>query len=227
MRSTQRNGPARSWDSNDDVLPMKLEHRTAALLDLVEQYQLRRRAELLEPAQAEASDVVRSAISEARRRVGTAIAEDRKRRTAEVGAVEAALATERRLSVQSHAVQLLAGAWGELRARLAARWLSPDSRQRWTEAHLRRALEAVPHDTAGWRVEYHPAWTEAERAERCGWLHDEGVHPVHFVEDARITAGFRVVCGHNVLDATLDGLLADRTQLEGRLLHHLNEEVCA
>jgi hypothetical protein len=37
-------------------------------------------------------------------------------------------------------------------------------------------------------------------------------------------AGFRVVSGNNVLDATIDGLLADRTQLEGRLLHHLQQE---
>jgi hypothetical protein len=206
---------------------MNLEQRTAALLDLVEQYKSRRCAEMLEPARAEASDVVRSAISEARRRVSTAIAEDRKRRATEVGAVEAALATERRLSVQSHTVQLLGNAWSELRARLTARWLSSDSRQRWTEAYLRRALEAVPHDAAGWRVEYHAAWTEAERAKHSRWLHDGGVDPVCFVEDARITAGFRVVCGHNVLDATLDGLLADRAQLEGRLLHHLGEEVCA
>ena len=39
-----------------------------------------------------------------------------------------------------------------------------------------------------------------------------------------IAAGFRVVSGHNVLDATLEGLVADRTQLEGRLLHHLEPE---
>jgi len=53
------------------------------------------------------------------------------------------------------------------------------------------------------------------------------VAPVHFEEDPGIAAGFRIIGGHNVLDATLDGLLADRTQLEGRLLHHLKEEEIA
>jgi hypothetical protein len=30
-----------------------------------------------------------------------------------------------------------------------------------------------------------------------------------------------VRAGHNTLDATLEGLLADRKAIEGRLLHHL------
>ena len=101
---------------------MNLEQRTAALLELVAQYRTRRFAELLEPAHAEARETRRAALAEARRRVHTAIVEERKRRALEVGAVEAALATDRRLSHQRHAVQLLDGAWRDLRARLVARW---------------------------------------------------------------------------------------------------------
>lgn len=202
---------------------MNLEKRTAALLELVERYKARRCAELLEPAYAEARDVVRSAIADARRRVVTAIDEERKRYAAEVGAVEASLATERRLSAQRHAVQLLASAWGELRARLQARWNAADARRQWTQAYLARALQAVPHDTTGWRIEHHAAWTESERATSAHWLREHGITALEFAEAADIAAGFRVVCGHNVLDATIDGLLADRAQLEGRLLHHLRQ----
>jgi hypothetical protein len=86
---------------------MNLEQRTAALLELVGQYRARRFAELLEPAQAEARQVVRAALADARRRVHTAIVEERKRYAIEVGAVEAALATDRRLFQQRHAVLLL------------------------------------------------------------------------------------------------------------------------
>jgi hypothetical protein len=57
-----------------------------------------------------------------------------------------------------------------------------------------------------------------------GRLQAGGVDEVHFVEAADIVAGFRIVGGHNVLDATIDGLLADRTQLEGRLLQHLQQQ---
>lgn len=202
---------------------MNLQQRTAALLDLVEQYKARRCAELLEPAQAEARAAIRAALSEARRRVSTAIAEERKRRALEVGAVEAALATDRRLAAQRHAVHLLSGAWRELRTRLIARWAAAPTRAQWVETHLQRALRAVPTG-AGWRIEYHPLWTESERAHALERLKAGGVDTVRFVEAADIVAGFRIVGGHNVLDATLDGLLADRTQLEGGLLQHLQQD---
>lgn len=203
---------------------MRLEQRTVALLDLIERYRSRRCAELLDPARAEARETIGAAIAEARRRVSTAIAEERKRRDSEVGAVEAALATDRRLSAQRHAVQLLATAWSDLRLRLLARWQSPTTRARWTETYLKRALQGVPRGLDGWSIEHHSAWTEDERARQLAWLRKQGVNTLKVVEDPAIAAGFRVVGGHNVLDATLDGLLADRAQIEGRLLHHLDEE---
>jgi uncharacterized protein YecE (DUF72 family) len=203
---------------------MRLEQRTVALLDLVEQYRSRRCTELLDPARAEARETIRAAIAEARRRVSTAIAEERKRRDAEVGAVEAALATDRRLSAQRHAVQLLAVAWSDLRTRLLARWQSPATRRRWTETYLKRALQAVPRGPDGWTIEHHNAWNGEELERGLAWLREQGVNSLKVVEDPAIAAGFRVVGGHNVLDATLDGLLADRAQIEGRLLHHLDEE---
>jgi hypothetical protein len=202
---------------------MNLQQRTSALLDLVEQYKARRCAELLNPARAEARATIRTALAEARRRVSTAIAEERKRRALEVGAVEAALATDRRLAAQRHAVQLLAGAWRDLRARLVARWTAAPTRTQWIDAHLQRALQAVP-PTSGWRIEYQALWTESERMREQERLRAGGVTEVRFVEAPDITSGFRIVGGHNVLDATLDGLLADRTQLEGRLLQHLQQE---
>ena len=203
---------------------MNLEQRTAALLELVEHYRVRRFAELLEPAQAEARQVVRAALAEARRRVHTAIVEERKRYAIEVGAVEAALATERRLSHQHHAVQLLNTAWHELRARLMARWAAAPTRSQWVRAYLRRALRSVPCAGGGWRIQTHPAWNDGERAHWVEQLRIDGVPQVGFEPGPAISAGFRVVSGNNILDATIEGLLADRAQLEGRLLHYLQQE---
>jgi hypothetical protein len=202
---------------------MDLEQRTRALLELVEQYQIRRAAELREPARLEAGDTVRAALAESRRRVRTAISEERKRHAAEVGAAEAALATERRLACQRHAVHLLGSAWQALQRRMAERWSASATRARWVDVHLQRALAAVPREASGWRIEHHPGWTADERARCAERLRREGVADVHFVVDDDIRAGFRVVSGHNVFDATVAGLTADRTQLEGRLLHRLDE----
>lgn len=205
---------------------MDLESRTRALLAVVEQYRARREHELLAPARDEARSTVKAALGEARRRVGTAVAEERRRRAAEVGAAEAALATERRLASQSHAVRLLGAAWRELRVRLIARWMQPETRARWAAAHLLRARDAIPRDTP-WRIEYHPAWSARERAVAEQTLRAGGVASVQFEARDDIAAGLRVVSGHNVLDATADGLLADRAQLEGQLLHYLDEEATA
>ena len=203
---------------------MNLEKRTVALLDLVEQYRARRFTDLLEPAQREARQTVRAALAEAHRRVHTAIVEERKRCALEVGAVEAALATDRRLSQQRHAVQLLNTAWRELRARLVAQWDAAPTRAQWIAAYLQRALRSVPCAAGGWRIVTHPAWTAAERSHWVEQLRIDGVAPVVFETSDAISAGFRVVSGNNVLDATVEGLLADRSQLEGRLLHHLQQE---
>jgi hypothetical protein len=203
---------------------MNLEHRTRALLDLVEQFRARRHAELIEPARAEARETIRIALAESRRRVLTAIAEERKRYATEVGAVEASLATDRRLASQRHSVRLLGAAWHTLRERLVARWDNAETRAQWVTAHLDRALKAVPHREAGWQIEHHAAWREDERMHARERLRVEGVTPVQFETTAGIAAGFRVISGHNVLDATLEGLIADRTQLEGRLLHHLEPD---
>jgi len=205
---------------------MDLEGRTQALLALVEQYRERRRQELLAPAHEEARATITEALGEARRRVVTAIAEERKRCAVETGAVEAALATDRRLASQRHAVSLLETARHELRQRLIAQWMDPQARARWAATHLRRALAAVPHDAA-WRIEHQPAWSAEQRAASVEALRAGGVTDVQFVADDGIVAGLRVIAGHNALDATIDGLLADRTQLEGRLLHYLVEDSIA
>lgn len=200
---------------------MKLADRTRALVDSVEQYRAERCAALLDPARAEARTIVRGALADARRRVTTAIDEERRRLRRDVGAVEATLATERRLVAQQRAVRQLGRAWTALRAALAARWADPSSRRAWVAAHLARGIDCLAHD-AEWRIRHHESWNEGERKAATADLQARGIRVV-FEPDASIAAGFVVTCGHNVLDASLDGLLADRASIEGRLLQALEE----
>jgi hypothetical protein len=53
------------------------------------------------------------------------------------------------------------------------------------------------------------------------WLCGQGLEAPRFEPDADLHAGIRVECGLNLLDASFDGLLADRALIEGRLLHYL------
>jgi len=200
---------------------MNLADRTSALIATVEQYRLEHCAALLEPARAETRTIVKAALADARRRVTTAIDEERKRLRRDVSAVEAGLATERRLVAQQRAVRQLGLAWRALRTGLAARWADRTTRGAWVDAHLARGVECLAHD-GQWRIRHHAAWSEDERRRATEQLEARGIHAA-FEEDPALAAGFVVTCGHNVLDASLDGLLADRGGIEGRLLQALEE----
>ncbi len=199
---------------------MNLQQRTAALLQVVDAYRARRCAELLEPATAQARLLKREALRTARGRVHTAIEEQRKRIAAEVGAAQARLATERRLRAQRSATATLAQAWEPLRAALRARWRDAATRARWIDTQLARARTALPR--GAWQVRHPPDWPQAEREAARSLLAAHGII-AEPIADAAIEAGLRVRAGNNSLDFTLDGLLAERAALEGRLLQLLTE----
>ena len=225
---------------------LTLQQRTASLLALVEEFRARRCAELLDPAREQARALLRSARAEGRQRVHTTIGEARQRLAAEVGAAQARLATERRLAQQRHAVQVLQQAWSALREALLARWRDPTTRARWLDAHLARALRALPHEgrsiapvahaaprvgsphrdggaSAQWQIEYPADWPDDERAAFAARIAAAGVDNASWQARADIDGGVRIRAGSNVVDATIDGLLADRAALEGRLLDALLE----
>lgn len=199
---------------------MNLEQRTHALLAVVDAYQRRRCAELIEPAREQARTLRREALRAAHERVRKAIEEARKRLATEIGAGEARLATAQRLHAQRRAAATLAQAWAPLRAALRRRWLDAPTRLRWVESHLERALRALPH--TAWEIQHPRDWNEAERGSVAARLAAHGIE-VAFTAQPSIEAGLRVIAGNNALDCTLDGLLAERAAIEGRLLQLLAE----
>ncbi|MFN7779283.1 MAG: hypothetical protein ACK5RK_10460 [Betaproteobacteria bacterium] len=202
---------------------MNLEHRTQALLALVDAFRERRCAEILAPARAQAQEMVATALADGRRRVRATIAEARARMAADVGAAQARLATERRLAQQQHALALLAQGWQVLRIELHAHWQGAAARRGWTASATQRALAALPHGVP-WQIACAPDWPAAERAEFAQTLAARGIAIEAMAEDPAIACGLRLRAGANVLDATVDGLLADRAGLQGRLLQLLSEE---
>jgi hypothetical protein len=201
---------------------LSLEQRTAALLALVEAFRQKRCAELLDPARSQARGLLRAARSEGRQRVRTTIGEARQRLASEVGAAQARLATERRLVEQRRTVRLLQQAWAALREALRKRWRDAPTRARWLDAHLARALRALPADR--WRIEFAAGWAEDEREAFATRLAAAGVAAVTWQARDDIDGGVRIRAGNNVVDATIDGLLSDRAAIEGRLLDLLQED---
>lgn len=190
---------------------MSLEARTQALLDLVQADRDTACAAIVGDAQAQAAALVAKARADARRLVARAYADERARVQAELDAARADLQTRRRLHAQRRLDALLVLAWQRLPQALRRRWADPAGRRAWiaqAQAQARALLGNVP-----WTVQ-HGADTPADEPQ--AWR--DIAPPPRFETDPRISAGLRIVAGANVVDATLDGLLADRDEIGGRLV---------
>ncbi len=77
--------------------------------------------------------------------------------------------------------------------------------------------------TSAWRIAHAPDWPAPERdalgRELAATL---GTSPV-FVPDPRIRAGLKIAANGNIVDGTLEGLLADRAEIGASLLHLLED----
>ena len=206
---------------------MSAERQTAALLQVIEEYRAARCQDVLAAARAQAARTIAQARAAAAKRLRAALAAERERRDGTIAAAAARLGTQRRLLQQRRLAAALRTAWARLEDELVARWDARATRDVWVTHVLAAARTSLPAQSratpfAGeWQVEHPLPWAaeERERAERR--LAECGIDTVRFVARPDVRAGLRIRCGHNVLDATVMGLLADRASVEGRLLHHL------
>jgi hypothetical protein len=189
------------------------------LIRLAQDYRADQCRTLLTHATARSGSMLHQAQVTARRHLRAVLAPDLARHAAELSVAESRLVTQRRLRDQKRVVRVLDQAWPPLVQALRARWETAPGRTAWVTHHLATALLALP--ARGWVIQHPQDWPAPEREQTDQWLQTQGIQDARFEIDAQLGAGIRVVCGRNVLDATLDGLLTDRTQIEGRLLHHL------
>jgi hypothetical protein len=201
---------------------MTLRDRAAALLAVVEEYRERECRTILERARYEAAKVEARAHAEARRRVHLAVVAERQRAAAALRAAQAELQTERRSHRHRRDLALLELAWPRLRAALERHWADPVARRRWVAGLVSEVLRRIP--AGPWTVLHPPAWPAAERDAVLASLTAAGGPPPEPVAAAEIGAGLRLTSGTATLDGTVDGLLADRPAVAGRLLALLNEE---
>jgi hypothetical protein len=191
----------------------------AQFLELIERDRSERCSKILADAETQAQQIVRAARREATGRFKLALREERERSRLRVEAARAELATTERQQDHELVRVTLARGWDRVRVELVQRWQAPDSRARWMRALFERALDILP--AASWRIEHPAGFCTSELdgfvpriAERSGSRPD-------LLENRKIEAGLAIVSQGVRLDATLDGLLADRAAVEGRLLVEL------
>lgn len=202
---------------------MSVQRQTQALLDLVAGDRRQKCDAILEGARAKANAFLAQAHADARGRMREAFREERERHDARVAAARANLQTRRRLALQQRAASFLAAAAMRLPDELACRWQSPGSRTAWVEAVVANAKPLLPR--GAWHVSHAPDWPISERdAKTIELAAALGVAPTCGAI-ASIRAGLKIGADGNVVDGTLDGLLADRAEIGARLLNLLEAEM--
>ena len=194
---------------------MTIDRTTQALLDLVAADRDQKCAAILDDANARAKALLTQAHAEGRARMQSAFAEERERMGERVGAAQAMLATRRRLAQQREASALLAAGWQRLPQALVDAWRDPAARGAWVDRVAAEAHARLPQGT--WRIVHAPDWPAAERSTFARELAATGAAPELFA-DSRVRAGLKVAAGGNVIDGTLEGLLADRNEIGALLL---------
>ena len=190
---------------------MNVSAQELALLRLVDEDRTRRCAEILAAAESQAAELRRKAHREARERVRAALTEARERAQHQIAAATAQLQTRQRLAQQDCATRILDAALAALPGALIARWQQPMARRQWLDFAMQQAAQLLPR--AQWRIEYAAGLAPGDIGSVSAWAES-----TEWYEDASLGAGVRIHSNGNCIDASLQGLRADRDALAARLL---------
>lgn len=198
---------------------MSISQAQTALLEVVEQDRRSRCAALLSAAESSSKALLATARETSRARLRSAVLVERQRTAALIAAARARLQAAERQAQHRRAAHAMACAAQQLPAALRARWQDDEQRQKWLSATLQTAATRLP--LAGWKIHHPPAFSSGDLV----WLQQAaeklGVGAIRYEAEPGIAAGIVIAVGNARFDATIDGLLADRGYVDGRLRHYL------
>jgi hypothetical protein len=170
---------------------------------------------VFEAAERESQVLVTQAYKNARRRTKEAIAELRREGDRRLARARAQAETEERQRFQQAAAEAIRQAWPLLAEALVARWSDPAARLAWIGSAARQARERMHGD--GWHIE-HPADLNADEQGHFRQALGVADDAVTFTLNRDIAAGIRIRATQAMLDASIQGLLADAHTIEALLL---------
>jgi len=204
-------------DSDMQADTETLEH----LLGVVVENREKRCLELRENAQQQARAIIKLAYSKGRTRMHHHIDALREKYRVRVTAATARNQTLLRRQHQKEDRATLDVAWPLLCEAILALWNDPASRHKWLDAAITSASAGLrEHD---WRIE-HPLSLSGEDINRINrsFSHGKGKGPELSACDD-IEAGIRIIAKGTVIDATLNGLLQQKTAIEARLIARIKQ----
>lgn len=193
----------------------------AALLEVIAADRETRCRAIVAPAEQAAASEIAAALAATRRQLRQTLQNERARLRAERQNGQAQLAAALRQRQQHLAQTAIDQGLALLRPALLRRWQQPRCRQRWIAQALAIALRRLP--PGNWCIRHPPGLAADELADEFANISRQlaaaGIDDVRCELAAELVAGIEVVAGDARLDASADGLLADRATVSGRLLH--------
>ena len=202
-----------------DASPI-VEAQLQRLLEIIESYQNEACTKLLNETQAEAGDTKRQAFRAARIRVKQDIETSRQSIEQAMKTAKAAVETveKQRQYVAIH--DYLEESWRQLGDLLRQRWETPETRGRWLDGAVSKALHVLPSSV--WQIEHPENWSEEERHAVAAKISANSVPAPDFAVNKELTIGIRLLANGAIVDASIDGIMADRGRIEAEFLarHH-------
>jgi len=194
-----------------------LEH----LLGVVVENREKRCQDVRDRAQQQAAEIIQQAYARSRGRLHRHVNELREKSRLRVASARARNQTLLRQQHQKEDRAVLDVAWPLLREAMLDLWSNTETRTRWLDAAVAAATQRLRHD--GWRIE-HPHDFIKDDASTVLHQCKQGIDSkpkLAAVED--LEAGVRIISSGTVVDATLDGLLSQKTAIEAVMLDRIKQ----
>jgi hypothetical protein len=193
-----------------------LDAQVDALLQRVSQHRERRTSEIRAGAARQAVEIVRGARAEARENLHQAVARERTRIAQCLVQTEGRAELESRQRAQLQTRTLLGEMWERIAGALEARWRAGPLRSAWIAAAVQQA--GILLGGRDWRIEYAAGVSAPDRERGTVMARAAGAHDVAWQLEPQLRAGLRVRTSGACVDATLEGLLARREDVEAAFL---------
>lgn len=193
-----------------------LELQVEALLTALHAQRDARCREIDGEAAQKSQRLLRDSRIKLRQRLREAVNDERRQRETALLEAHHCLETAERRAMLKRYQHFLDAAWPELLAALNRRWHDTESRHDWCEMLLDEAGEKLVRGS--WIVEVPGSWGDDDTRRVLEAFERRGFVTPTLRIDTAMQAGLRIRMGSACLDATPDGLLANRSAVEARLL---------
>jgi cell division septum initiation protein DivIVA len=193
-----------------------LDAQVDAMLQRVRSHRERRAAEMRTATERQAAEIVQGARAEARQSLHRAVTRERARTAQGLRQAEARAELESRRRAQLETRALLGHMWEHIAEALEGRWRTDVQRDAWIAAAVGEAARLLTGQA--WNIEHATGVSSEDRRRGEALARAAGATGVEWRLDAQTRAGLRVRAPGACLDATTEGLLAHREDIEAAFL---------